>query len=148
MESIELYTIGYEDRQINDFIDRLQHFGIIFLIDVRENPVSRKKGFSKSKLKENLESRNITYLHLKELGSPKELREKLYKDNDYETFFNAYRDYLSLHSETAVSLYKDTISHYKSCLMCMEREPSYCHRKIVAEKIKEIDGNGLKIKHI
>ena len=38
--------------------------------------------------------------------------------------------------------------HETSCIMCFERDPFQCHRKIVAEKVKEIDGNGIIITHI
>lgn len=38
--------------------------------------------------------------------------------------------------------------HETSCIMCFERDPFQCHRKIVAEKVKEIDGNGLIITHL
>lgn len=148
MQSLQLYTIGYEDRNIGDFINRLQYFGIETLIDVREVPISRKPGFSKGKLRESLEIANIKYIHVKELGSPKDLRQKLYDDKDYDYFFEEYRNYLNTKVKTVEDLYGYAIVNEACCLMCMEREPIYCHRKIVAEKIKEVDGNGLKIKHI
>ncbi len=148
MEPISIYTTGYEDRDIKEFIERLCKNNINVLIDIRAVPASRKAGFSKNKLKEHLESANIKYMHVGELGSPKELREKLHKDNDYDRFFKKYRDYLATRMNTLVSLYEDVIANESSCLMCMERKPEHCHRKIVAEKIKDINGNGLKIIHI
>lgn len=129
-------------------MEKLLRFGISTVIDVRELPISRKPGFSKSKLSQFLEQFNIKYIHYKELGSPKRLREKLYKDTDYEGFFNEFEEYLKTQSGAVESLYWDTIVHEISCLMCLEQEPSVCHRKIVAKKIKEIDNNGMVIKHI
>ncbi|MBI5286332.1 MAG: DUF488 domain-containing protein [Deltaproteobacteria bacterium] len=147
--SLSLFTIGYERRNINTFLEELIQHGISLLIDIREIPLSRKPGFSKSKLKEHLERFNIKYIHAKELGSPKNLRKKLCKDNNYDHFFEEYRAYLKTKIETVRNLYWDAIVHEVSCLMCIENEPSCCHRKIVAEKIKkEIDNFGLIVRHL
>jgi uncharacterized protein (DUF488 family) len=85
---------------------------------------------------------------MKELGSPKLLRNKLKEDKDYSFFFEEYGKYLLTQLEVVKKLYSDIVAHEMSCLLCFEREPSQCHRKAVAEKIKEIDGNGLIISHI
>ena len=41
------YTIGYQSKSIDDFISRLRNHDISTLIDVREVPISRKKGLQK-----------------------------------------------------------------------------------------------------
>jgi uncharacterized protein (DUF488 family) len=69
-----LHTIGYEGISIGDFLATLELVGIDLVIDVRCVPLSRKPGFSKSILARWLASRDIQYLHLKELGDPKEGR--------------------------------------------------------------------------
>ena len=148
MKRITVYTAGYESRDIKDFIGRLKKHGISMVIDVREIPASRKSGFSKSALSEHLQSAKIKYLHVKELGSPKTLREKLKEDKNYNFFFVEYGKYLKTKLDTVKNLYRDIISQELSCIMCFERDPLQCHRKAVAEKIKEIDGNGLVISHI
>jgi uncharacterized protein (DUF488 family) len=33
-------------------------------------------------------------------------------------------------------------------LLCFERNPQKCHRKVVADELRKLDGNGLKIEHI
>lgn len=86
----EVFTIGYEGREIEDFVSRLKAFNITRLIDIREIPLSRKKGFSKSALKKRVEAENIEYVHLKMLGSPSALRHQLKEDHDYDRFFAAY----------------------------------------------------------
>lgn len=148
MEPITLFTAGYEERSITEFIGRLKSKKISTLIDVREIPASRKPGFSKNRLKQHLEEAQINYLHIKELGSPKRLRHKLHENNDYDTFFKKYRKYLDTQLDIIETLYEAVVAQELCCIMCVERLPNYCHRKIVAEKIKEIDGNGLVITHI
>ncbi|MBI5102429.1 MAG: DUF488 domain-containing protein [Nitrospirae bacterium] len=148
MADVSVFTIGYEERTLEEFIGRLKRHDIRVLIDVREIPASRKPGFSKNRLSEILLDNNIKYVHIKDLGSPKTIRERLHRDNDYKTFFIEYRAYIESKTEILKELYNDVVSQKTSCIMCMERFPEYCHRKIVAEKMKEINGNGLVITHI
>ncbi len=142
-----LLTIGYEGRKINEFVDLLKEFKISRLIDVREIPLSRKHGFSKTALHNKLDDENIEYVHIKALGSPSSIRKKLKSDRDYDYFFKAYDKYLSQNMEVIKEVYK-FISDGINCIMCFERFHDKCHRSAVADKIKEYDGNGLKIKHI
>jgi len=74
----ELYTIGYEGKAVQGFVEDLVRNGIEVLVDVRELPVSRKPGFSKSKLREQVASSGIDYLHLRSLGSPRRFKSVLY----------------------------------------------------------------------
>ena len=142
-----IFTVGYEGRLIDEFINRLKEFNITCLIDVREIPISRKPGFSKTALKEKAESEHISYFHLRALGSPSMIRHRLKEDHDYECFFRAYGDYLENNTNVLNEAYA-IVQSGVSCFMCFEREPENCHRWSVANKIKEIDGNGLIIRHI
>lgn len=54
-----LFTIGYENAEITNFIEALRRSKIQRVADVRKNPVSRKRGFSKNKLAEHLRSVDI-----------------------------------------------------------------------------------------
>jgi len=142
-----LYTIGYEGSDVDTFVSHLKDNAIDCLVDVREKPISRKKGFSKSVLAERLKKEDITYLHFKELGSPKPVRDRLKATKDYKTFFDKMAQYLSTKGQVIEEAYA-YISNKNCCLMCFEKTAAYCHRKVVAEKIKDRDGNGLKIKNI
>lgn len=142
-----LYTIGYEGRAIEEFVARLKEFGVTRLINVREIPLSRKKGFSKTLLRQRLEKEDIDYVHYRVLGSPREIRHKLRKDWDYNSFFEAFSSYLAGKMDAVGEVYGH-LSNGINCLMCFERIPEQCHRFCVAKKIKEYDGNGLLIKHI
>lgn len=41
----DFYTIGYEGSRVEDFLRVLKQAGIETLIDVRDLPLSRKRGF-------------------------------------------------------------------------------------------------------
>jgi uncharacterized protein (DUF488 family) len=91
-----------------------------------------------------LSDEGIGYVHFKELGSPKHLRNKLKSDWDYTFFFKKMDKHLADNSEAIEKLY-NYVENKTCCLMCFESLAASCHRKIVARKIKERDGNGLKI---
>lgn len=142
-----VFSIGYEGRDINNFIDELKKVKIKTLVDVRETPYSRKKDFSKSRLREHLERANIRYYHIRELGSPKKLRDKFRRDSNFVYFAKRYQEYLDARRYLIKSLdqllYKERI-----CFMCFEKDYLRCHRNLVIEKIREIDNNGLIANHI
>lgn len=143
----ELFTIGYEGLDLTRFLRCLKSQGIECLIDVRATPFSRKKGFSKGELAVTLEKEGIHYVHLEQLGSPRQIRARLKADHDYATFFGEMQDYLADKTDAIETAYSH-VNGMKCCLMCFERLAEMCHRKIVAQRIKERDGNGLQIKHI
>ena len=147
MTKAKLFTIGYEGRDMDNLVSSLKKFNITRLIDIREIPISRKKGFSKSQLMKHLESADIEYIHIKQLGSPSILRHQLKDDHDYAKFFSAYTNYLEAKQDMLMQL-NDEISDKITCLMCFERLQQYCHRSIVANKIKEYNKNNLEIIHI
>jgi uncharacterized protein (DUF488 family) len=66
-----LFTVGYEGAKPSDLFASLQERGVSLLIDVRDVPISRMPGFSKTSLAQGLEEAGIRYLHLKGLGDPK-----------------------------------------------------------------------------
>ena len=145
--SRELFTVGYEGIDIDNFITQLKDNAIDCLLDVREIPLSRKRGFSKTSLSQRLNQEHIYYVHFKELGSPKPLREKLKANHDYSAFFKKLDKYLAGKIEAIESAY-NYVKKNTCCLMCFEHLAATCHREIVAKKIKELDGNGLQIKNI
>ena len=139
-----LFTIGYEGAELADFIATLRQAGVTTLLDVRELPLSRKKGFSKRALGEAMLAAGIAYRHERDLGSPKTIRQRLHSDGDYEQFFESFSTYLRqqrpLLKELAGSL------GGKVALMCFERDPATCHRSVVARQLELLVG--LKTKHL
>ena len=147
MKKYELFTIGYEGREIDEFVARLKEFNISRLIDVREIPISRKKGFSKSALQERLQDEHIEYIHIKALGCPSPIRNKLKSDGDHDYYIKAYYEHLSQNMEAVKAVY-EYIPDGNNCLMCFERSHKECHRFAVADKIRKYGGKGVRIKHI
>lgn len=142
-----LFTIGYEGRTLIDLISCLEKYRIRSIVDVREVPNSRKQGFSKRSLSKVLQEHGIEYIHIKQLGSPRNIRHKLKEDKNYKAFFRAYSNHLDRNLIVIVEVMEHTFKA-TCCLMCFERNPEECHRSIIANKIKEMNHNGLKIFNI
>ena len=138
------YTIGYEGRDLEEFVSRLREERVEVLIDIREKPASRKPGFSKTPLREALEESGIEYVHVKALGSPSEIRYEYKNGGDKETFFKAYRTYLKTQVDHLRSVL-DAVRERTCCLMCLERHAMDCHRSAVSDMLKQLDGDGLRI---
>ena len=117
--------------------DTLSARGIRLLVDVRELPVSRKSGFSKNSLMSMMESRGIQYIHVRNLGSPKHVREELKRTGDLRCFFDSYGRHLALVKEDIESLAR-MASQEPTAIMCLERDASKCHRSIIGSRMREM----------
>ena len=130
------FTIGYEGRTAESFIIELRSKKIKLVIDVREVPLSRKKGFSKNTLAETLALEGIGYVHMPKLGSPKEVRDKYKSGGSSEEFFREYSDYVEGQQEELMKLLQ-LILGKRAALMCFEGSHEVCHRSILAKKMNE-----------
>ena len=121
--AITIWTIGYEKRTPDELIEALREAGVEQLIDIRQLPLSRRKGFSKTPLAKLLGDAGIGYLHLRNAGNP---------------FRNFDDDILALyagHLERSPEVIDEVIaaiSTKRSALMCLERDHTACHRSILA----------------
>jgi uncharacterized protein (DUF488 family) len=131
-----VYTIGYEGTDIDRFVATLRTVGVTMLADVRAVAVSRKKGFSKNGLRARLEAEGITYLHLVELGDP-----KLGRDAARAGKYGEFRRIFSAHLKTAdavgaLKVLDEMVRQDAVCLLCFERDPATCHRRLIADRLK------------
>ena len=142
-----LYTIGYEGKTIDEFLDMLKEHSIQCVIDVRERSVSRKKGFSKSALKQFLNKNNIQYEHFRNLGSPKEVREHYHSTHDFPAFARQMNNHLNTQTGSLKNLF-EIIRKKRCCLMCFETNAVQCHRILVAKKIDHLFPKQITIKNV
>lgn len=127
----QLYTMGYEGLDIGAFIARLREAGVRAVVDVRELPLSRRKGFSKNAFREELERNGIGYLHAPPLGCPKDIRNQYRADNDWARYTRDFLAYLATQEANIRELAKFSNST-TACLVCFEADFSMCHRTYVA----------------
>lgn len=134
---VQLSTIGYEGASIEDFIATLEQANIKTLIDVRQLPISRRKGFSKNILNGHLTNAGIRYVHLKGLGDPKSGRDAA-KLGEWDIFIKIFSDHMkSEEALTDLSIAEKLAASGGACLMCYERNPEKCHRKLLVNYFSE-----------
>lgn len=140
---LRIYTLGYEGLSLEDYILILKEHDIDLLIDVRENPSSKKVGFSEHQIrhrfqKELLRVPPIEYVGMKELGTPKKLRDKY--QNDFDGLAKSFKRLYEERKPYLEMLLARTRGK-TPCLMCYEANPKKCHRSIVADELAEIHGD-------
>lgn len=142
----QLCTIGYEGVALSTFLETLHQAGITQIIDVRQLPLSRRPGFSKTPLRNALSEAGIAYTHLRPLGTPPEGREAN-KRRQWDRFWPIVDAALST-TEAALAL--EQAAHLArerpSCLLCYEADPCICHRLSVAHRLTA--AHGFAVSHL
>jgi uncharacterized protein (DUF488 family) len=124
-----LTTIGYEGASLAAFLATLKAAGITLLLDIRELPISRRKGFSKTPLSQALAAAGIHYQHERALGAPRAVRHRLREDQDFRRYFADFREYLATQGTVLDQLARTLTG--RVALLCFERNPAECHRSVV-----------------
>lgn len=144
-----LFTIGYEGISLEEYLNRLIQNDVKILVDVRNNPLSMKYGFSKSLLKRYCESLGIQYMHFPEVGIRSEQRQELNSQSDYdELFANYQKSNLTKTVATQNEILNLLKLHKRIALTCFEANICQCHRKYLAEAIESLPTFEYEVKHI
>ena len=144
-----LFTIGYEGISLEAYLNRLIQNDVKVLVDVRNNPLSQKFGFSKTQLDTYCRSLGIEYHHFSDVGIQSKERQELTQQKDYDELFESYKK---------ITLTKTTVTQQKIlnllekkkriALTCFEANICQCHRKHLAEAITKLPGWKFELKHI
>jgi uncharacterized protein (DUF488 family) len=131
---------GYEGKDITTFLEELTAWKIRTVVDVRLNPISRKKGFSKKALTGALAEAGIGYLHMPALGNPKDNREGFWSPGTPASKLAGERFESLLDSDTAsekVMELTDLAARQRVAVLCFEASELCCHRRYVLARVKE-----------
>lgn len=130
-----IISVGYEGRALDEFVALLLGHAVDTLVDVRMTPLSRKKGFSKQKLSDALESAGIAYVHERELGNPKDNRQP-FRDGNLDEGRARFFAILDEQHE-ALDRLVAMLDVSRVALLCFERDHDFCHRSCIAERVTE-----------
>jgi len=127
-----IWTVGHSNRSIEKFLTLLEEHGIKVLVDIRSFPTSKIEHFKREEMERWLPQHGIEYVWLgKELGG--------YRRGGYgahmktELFREGIEKLLELARQKRV------------CIMCMEKNPKYCHRRFLTAYLER---KGVEVIHI
>lgn len=144
---MKIFTIGFTKKSAETFFTSLKSAGIKRLIDIRLNNISQLAGFTKrndlcyfTKV-----ICNIDYVHYPELAPTQDILDAYKKQKGNWGVYE--RQFLDLIKSRRI---EEKVSHEMldyGCLLCSEEKPDRCHRRLVAEYLKEKWDN-VEIEHI
>jgi uncharacterized protein (DUF488 family) len=142
-----IYTIGFTKKTAEAFFSRLQTAKVKRLVDVRLNNTSQLAGFAK---RDDLRYFTqaicgVDYVHLTELAPTQDMLDAYKKQKGDWALYE--RQFLALIADRRV---EETVSRAVldgGCLLCSEDTPKHCHRRLVAEYLKEKWGD-VEIEHL
>ena len=140
-----VFTIGYEGLDIDTFTSLLSEQGVETVVDIREVPLSRKRGFSKRALAEILSEAGLDYIHMAALGCPRPVRNRYREDGDWKRYTKGFVSHLKTQQDAIAEL-AQLAGSAKCALLCYEADHNFCHRSMVAAAVRE--HSGAKVQHI
>lgn len=129
---MRIYTLGTSNREYGEFIALLNKFHINCVIDIRRFPTSKLEHFQKNNLEKLLLQEKIKYIYLgKELGG--------YRKGGYKSYMKTEEFKRGI--EAILKIAEEKIT----ALLCAEKFAWKCHRRYVAQALKE---RGCEVIHI
>jgi len=129
---LTIWTIGHSNRSKEEFLNLLREHSIEVLADIRSFPTSKIEHFKKENLEKWLPENGVEYVWLgKELGGyrkggyKRHMRTKLFREGVQKLLEIAKRK--------------------RTCMMCMEKNPKYCHRRFLSAYLER---KGVEVIHI
>jgi uncharacterized protein (DUF488 family) len=144
---MKIFSIGFTKKSARTFFGELRAAGVKRVVDVRLNNTSQLAGFAK---KEDLQYFlqaicGIEYVHAADLAPTAEILDACKKHKG--DWVRWERDFLALMRSRRI---EDTVSRELldgACLLCSEEKPDHCHRRLVAEYLKDKWGS-VEIEHL
>jgi len=137
----EVYTIGYGNRSVEQFVDLLLRYKIEVVCDVRSTPYSRRfPDFGREQLRNSLKHARIKYLFLgDELGA---------RPSDPEMYLNGKASYSAMSRSSkfisAIERVNEGSRNHVVAIMCAEKDPLDCHRAILVAPNLQLAGSSIK----
>lgn len=139
-----IFTVGYGNRSIEDFVSVLLKYGIKYLVDLRTSPYSKFKiDFNKEALEKRLQESFLKYIFMGDKigGLPSD--RSCYTDDrvDYDKIKT--KDF---YNEGIARLIKAYEGGHLVAIMCSEGKPETCHRsKLIGVTLET---RGIPVMHI
>jgi uncharacterized protein (DUF488 family) len=140
-----LGSIGYElHPDHREFARHVRAAGVERLIDVREVPISRRRGYAKRALSAAMSEVGVEYVHLAQLGNPRPYRD-LYKSGRIALGRRRYREHMLSECGQALGDLAVLVGEKRCALMCLEHDPARCHRSVIVDVLRDELGLALSV---
>jgi uncharacterized protein (DUF488 family) len=133
----EVATIGYEGRDVDDLVAALRAAGVALVVDVRQTPLSHKRGLSKRALAAALAEAGLGYEHLGGLGNPRDNREAFRAGEPAAR--RRYARRLDREGAADLARLRSLVADDPVALLCVERDHQVCHRPAITERLRHDD---------
>jgi uncharacterized protein (DUF488 family) len=143
---MKIFTIGFTKSSAESFFSRLANANVSKVIDIRLNNNSQLAGFAKKDDLKYFVKRicNIEYKHILQLAPTKDILDEYRKSKGEWSVYE--RKFLALMGKRKIENL-DRGELEGSCLMCSEDKPYHCHRRLVAEYLRDKWGD-VEIVHL
>lgn len=143
---MKLFTIGFTKTTANNFFDRLKRSGAKKIVDVRLNNKSQLAGFAKrddlSYFAETI--CGMGYQHMPDLAPTQDILDGFKKHKgSWEEYEEKFLDLMARRRIEEI----DREQLDGGCLLCSEDKPHHCHRRLVAEYLRDNWGD-VEIEHL
>lgn len=135
-----VYTVGYERRSVDAFLNGLIENGIRMVIDVRANPISRKYGFAGGTLARLVRALGVGYVHHPKLGIPSSHRRAAEAEDNFPRLFRYYERRILSTADEDIGTVAEVVRSRPAALLCREAAAADCHRSRLAAKIAGMTG--------
>ena len=143
---MKLFTIGFTKKSAETFFSKLKKSGAKKLVDVRLNNVSQLAGFAKKEdLRYFVSSLcGMEYQHEPTLAPTQDILD------DYKKNGGAWDIYQQKFLDLMATRRIENLDRRRfdgGCLLCSEDKPHHCHRRLVAEYLRDKWGD-IEIEHL
>lgn len=131
----KIYTIGFTNKSLEEFIKSLQKAEVTLVVDIRLNNSSQLAGYSKGRDLEFLLNAGfgIGYRHELQLAPSKEILAQYKKDNDWSKYEKDFLKSLNKNKQNIIESGKELMENHTIGLLCTEPIADKCHRRLIAE---------------
>ena len=132
-----VHTIGTQGMNDEEFIRRLQQHKVDAVIDIRLRNEGRFYKFASGKhINALVEAYGIAYVHEVRFAPTPQMLDRFKTDNDWPAYEQAYHR-LMLERDMAGIWQKVAGQFSRPCLLCAEKSPERCHRRLLAERMSK-----------
>lgn len=138
LDQADFFTVGYSGQSVTDLIASLVRAGITTLVDIRYNPVSMyRPEVSKTNLRRALDERGIRYVHVRDLGVPREVRGLAVGADSRDAIWDWYdANVVPTYAGRNLHWFFNALEH-PVAFMCTEFDPRECHRHRLSAALEE-----------